>query len=97
MVRCTVHSIAGIIQRRTILHVRVKQARARHAASLRPVACNALAGLSLPRVAFAANNVSPQDFDMACAITTGAEMGSNPPNSEKRGAAFTLLVSTLGV
>jgi hypothetical protein len=55
-----------------------------------------LAGLILPPVAFAASSVSSQDFDLACAIATGAEMASNPPNSEKRGAAFTLLVFYLG-
>ena len=33
---------------------------------------------------------------MACAMTTGAEMGSNQPNAEKHSAAFTLFVFYLG-
>lgn len=46
--------------------------------------------------ALAANSLSPKDFDMACAMTTGAEMGNDQQNAEKRGAAFTLFVFYLG-
>ena len=50
----------------------------------------------LPSLALAANNLSPTDFDMSCAMTTGAEMGVNPQGSEKRSVAFTLFVFYLG-
>jgi hypothetical protein len=50
----------------------------------------------LPSLTLAAGNLSPKDFDMACAMTTGAEMGVNAEGSEKRGAAFTLFVFYLG-
>jgi hypothetical protein len=55
-----------------------------------------LAAPILPRAALAAGNLSPKDFDVACAMTNGAEMGANPQGSEKRGAAFTLFVFYLG-
>ena len=50
----------------------------------------------LPSLALAASSVSPKEFDMACAMTTGAEMGANSQSSEKRGASFTLFTFYLG-
>lgn len=56
----------------------------------------ALLLLSLPSLANAANDLSPKDFDFACAITAGAEMGVNPKDSEARAADFTLLTFYIG-
>jgi hypothetical protein len=55
-----------------------------------------LAAPILPRTALAAGNLSPKDFDIACAMTNGAEMGSEQQSAEKRSAAFTLFVFYLG-
>jgi hypothetical protein len=57
--------------------------------------CILTAALLLPSFALAADNLSAKDFDLACAIATGAEMAVNQ-DTEKRGAAFTLLVFYLG-
>src|SRR5271170_724709 len=54
----------------------------------------ALPLLSLP--AFAANDISPKDLDMVCAITSAAEMRANPDDSESQTAAATLWVFYLG-
>jgi hypothetical protein len=50
--------------------------------------------LALP--ALAANNLSPKDLDLACAITSGAEIRSNPGNIEVQTAASTLWVFYIG-
>ena len=50
----------------------------------------------LPSLALAASDISPKDFDYACAITSGAEMGANPKGSEEQSAGFTMLVFYLG-
>lgn len=63
---------------------------------MRALKISALVGsivaLILPSVAVAANNLSPKEFDIACAMTTGAELGANPQGSEKHRMAFTLFV-----
>src|SRR5271168_1355642 len=50
--------------------------------------------LALP--ALAANDLSPKDLDMVCAITSAAEMRTNSENSETQTAAATLWVFYLG-
>ena len=35
-----------------------------------------------------ASDISPKDFDYACAITSGAEMGANPKGSEEQSAGL---------
>ena len=46
--------------------------------------------------ALATNNLSPTDLDMACAVTSAAEMRTNPEDSESQTAAATLWVFYLG-
>ena len=46
--------------------------------------------------ALAANDLSPKDLDMVCAITSAAEMRTNSENSETQTAAATLWVFYLG-
>ena len=50
----------------------------------------------LPSMALATGTLSPKDFDMACAMTNGAEMASDQQDAKKRSAAFTLFVFYLG-
>jgi hypothetical protein len=56
--------------------------------------------LSLPLLSslptLAAKDISPKELDMACAITSVAEMRANPDNSETQTAAATLWVFYLG-
>ena len=54
----------------------------------------ALPLLSLP--ALTADDLSPKDLDMVCAITSAAEMRANPDDSESQTAAATLWVFYLG-
>ena len=54
----------------------------------------ALPLLSLP--ALTADDLSPKDLDMVCAITSAAEMRTNSENSETQTAAATLWVFYLG-
>ncbi len=59
--------------------------------------CSVLAlSLSLVSAALAANDLSPKDLDMVCAITSAAEMRVNPEDSETQTAAATLWVFYLG-
>jgi hypothetical protein len=58
--------------------------------------CILTAPFLLPSLALAADDISAKDFDLACAMTTGAEMGVNAPGNEKRSMAFTLFVFYLG-
>ena len=46
--------------------------------------------------ALAANDLSPKDLDMVCAITSAAEMRVNPENTETQTAAATLWVFYIG-
>jgi hypothetical protein len=55
----------------------------------------ALPLLSLP--ALTANDLSPKDLDMVCAITSAAEMRANPDDSESQTAAATLWVFYLAL
>jgi hypothetical protein len=50
----------------------------------------------LPSFALTAGDVSPRDFDMACAMATGMELGANAQGSETYRAAFELHVFYLG-
>ena len=52
--------------------------------------------IAFPSLAIAAGNMSPKDFDLTCAITAGAELGSNPQGSEKQAAALVLSTFYLG-
>ena len=54
--------------------------------------CSVLALPLLSMPALATNDLSPTDLDMACAITSAAEMRANPDNSESQTAAATLWV-----
>lgn len=69
--------------------------------SLKLLAGVAIASTAIPGVAAQAQsgtgNFSPKDFDLACAIVTGAEMGAsqNEQNVPRRDMAITIFSSTL--
>src|SRR5271155_3186826 len=60
------------------------------------VLCSVLALPLLSLPALTADDLSPKDLDMVCAITSAAEMRANPDDSESQTAAATLWVFYLG-
>src|SRR5450755_3720409 len=58
--------------------------------------CLALAGCALLAVSARAQSVSPEEFDLSCAITSGAEMGAKPQGSAEQSAALMVFTFYLG-